>query len=361
MRSVSHAGGAHSDEDDQDYDDNDDKDEDSDDDSSDDENNSKFNYAPRDDEESDDNDSKCDSHRYSKFIDSLLLEDEEPPESYRVDWVKGKGAGRKANKGRPPQPDTTLMTADEAEEAIRKWEKNWKRDRDKLHRKSHGGRTMDGCSFKYGTTGYTGCISETFQQMVEVTNAPFLEGHTFPDKEIVLMRIVEEANLYGVWIKIIRSDGLQVDARGLNGYPFHVVAYYGTTAFRWKVTKCITWSGRQAYVPVLKGQKKGAGKGMGEGEDSAIPPLNVLDLPPPPPNEAVGDAFEDTLGGLEEGNFDEGPIPAETKIPVKMAKKPCTKSPIKEKGIVPLVHSAIAEAPNLACKEIMILPPALHH
>ncbi len=123
-QSVSHAGGAHSDEDNQDYDDDDGKDEDSDNDSSDDENNSESDYAPCDDEESDDNDSKCDSHRYSKFIDSLLLKDEEPPESYCVDWVKGKGAGRKANKGRPPWPDTTLMTADEAEEAIRKWEKD---------------------------------------------------------------------------------------------------------------------------------------------------------------------------------------------------------------------------------------------
>jgi hypothetical protein len=158
--------------------------------------------------------------------------------------------------------------------------------------------------------------------MVEVTDAPLLEGHTFPDKEIVLMRIMEEANLYGVWVKIIWSDGLQLDARGLNGDPFRVVAYYGTTVFKWKVTKCITQNGRLAYVLVLKGQKKGAGKVMGE--DSAIPPLNVSDLPPPPPNEAVGDAFEDTLDGLEEGNPDKGPIPMETKIPVKMAKKPRT-------------------------------------
>ena len=101
-RSVSHAGGAHSNEDNQDYDDNGGKDEDSDNDSSDDKNNSESDYAPRDDEESDDNDSNCDLHCYSKFIDSLLLEDEEPPESYHVDWVKGKGAGRKANNGRPP-------------------------------------------------------------------------------------------------------------------------------------------------------------------------------------------------------------------------------------------------------------------
>ncbi len=49
-RSVSCAGGAHSNEDNQDYDDNDGKDEDSDDDSSDDENNSESDYAPRDDE-----------------------------------------------------------------------------------------------------------------------------------------------------------------------------------------------------------------------------------------------------------------------------------------------------------------------
>ncbi len=99
---MSCAGGAHSDEDDQDYDDDDGKDEDSDNDNSDDENNSKSDYAPHDDKESDDNNSKCDSHCYSKFINSLLLEDEEPPESYCVDWVKGKGAGRKANKGHPP-------------------------------------------------------------------------------------------------------------------------------------------------------------------------------------------------------------------------------------------------------------------
>ncbi len=84
-RPVSFAGGARCDKDDQDYDDDDGEDEDSDDDNSDDENNSESDYAPSDDEESDHNNSKCDLHCYSKFIDSLLLEDEEPPEFYRVD------------------------------------------------------------------------------------------------------------------------------------------------------------------------------------------------------------------------------------------------------------------------------------
>ncbi len=52
------------------------------------------------------------------LADSLLLEDDEPSVSYRVDWVKGKGAGQKSIKGHPPKPDTTIMSADDAKDAI---------------------------------------------------------------------------------------------------------------------------------------------------------------------------------------------------------------------------------------------------
>ena len=40
------------------------------------------------------------------------------------------------------------------------------------------------------------------------------------------MRIREEAILYGVRIKIIRSDSVQVDVSGANGDPFHVRGTY---------------------------------------------------------------------------------------------------------------------------------------
>ena len=89
------------------------------------------------------------------------------------------------------------------------------------------------------------------------------------------MRVAEEANLYGVWIKIVRSDGLQVDVRGADGDPFHVLGYYGLTAHRWKVTKCITRNaGRMAYDPREKGMTKGKGKSWGK---DTIPPLAVAD------------------------------------------------------------------------------------
>ena len=82
-------------------------------------------------------------------------------------------------------------------------EKNWQ------------GIAVDSCSFVDGTVVYTGCTEDILGLMVDVPNTPLIERQTFTDKETLLMRrIVEEANLYGVWIKIVCSDGFQVDVRG---------------------------------------------------------------------------------------------------------------------------------------------------
>ena len=127
--------------------------------------------------------------------------------------------------------------------------------------------------------------------MVTVSSSPLLEGHTFPNKETLLMRVAEEANLFGVWIKIVRSDGLQVDVRGADGDLFHILGYYGLNPQRWKVTKCIIRNaGRMAYDPTEVDRTKGKGKKSGK---ETIPPLAVADLSPPPPNETLGDVFDD--------------------------------------------------------------------
>ena len=183
------------------------------------------NSSDDDAEEENSNEDVADPHNYSKLVDSTLLEDDKPTVSYCVDWVKRKGAGRKSIKGRPPKPDTTLMSAAEAKDALDRWEKDWKRDRDKLRRNR---QSNDGCSFvDGGSIEYTGCTEGILQPMVTVSDYPLLEGHTFPNKETLLMRVAEEANLFGVWTKIVHSDGLQVDVRGADGDPFHVLGYYG--------------------------------------------------------------------------------------------------------------------------------------
>jgi hypothetical protein len=228
-------------------------------------------------------------------------------------------------------------------------------DRDKLWRNRQS--DVDGCIFvDGGTLEYTGCTEGILQPMVTVSSSPLLEGHTFPDKETLLMRVAEKANLFGVWIKIVHSDGLQVDVRGADADPFHVLGYYGLNAHRWKVTKCITRNaGRMAYDPMEVDRTKGKGKGKSCGKET-IPPLAVADLSPPPPNKTLGDAF-DYLGGIEVGNPDRAkeeskPDGAATK---QMKKARRMKSPMKTKWIVLLVLSAISATPNLPSKEITAL------
>jgi hypothetical protein len=199
------------------------------------------------------------------------------------------------------------------------------------------------------------------QTMVTVSSSPLLEGHTLPNKETLLMRIAEEANLFGVWIKIVRSDGLQVDVRGADGDLFHVLGYYGLTAHRWKVTKCITRNaGRMVCDPGEVDRMKGKVKSCCA---ETIPPLAVADLAPPPPNKTVGDAFDD-LGGIavgnpdkaeEESNPDKAGMSIGHAITTKTKKARRMKSPIKTKWIVRLVLLAISSAQNLPSKEITAL------
>jgi hypothetical protein len=138
-----------------------------------------------------------------------------------------------------------------------------------------------------------------------------------------------------------------VDACGINGDSFHVLAYYTTTSSQWRVTKCITCTGRIEYVSKKKGN---------DGKEGPIPPIAVGDLPPPPPNETVLDVFNDAnvLGKIEEGNSDKAPchpqVPIEeelTAILGKKGKKPHTTSPIKTMWILPLLHAAISQTPKL--------------
>ena len=53
---------------------------------------------------------------------------------------------------------------------------------------------------------YTGVCMELLCPMTEVALFPLMEGHTFPNKEILLMRIAEEAKILGLQVGIKRSD-----------------------------------------------------------------------------------------------------------------------------------------------------------
>jgi hypothetical protein len=74
--------------------------------------------------------------------------------------------------------------------------------------------------------------------MIKVKATALKVGDTFLTKERMILRIFEEANLYGVRVVIKRRDTIQVDAHGLNEGSFHV---HGNFAIKtgWKVTVCV--------------------------------------------------------------------------------------------------------------------------
>ena len=70
--------------------------------------------------------------------------------------------------------------------------------------------------------------------MQEVDGYPLLAGHTFPGKDILHLRIAEEAMYCGIATRIIRSDDTNFTVVGVN---FYVRALF-TTMSGW-TTNCV--------------------------------------------------------------------------------------------------------------------------
>ena len=73
--------------------------------------------------------------------------------------------------------------------------------------------------------------------MTEVKLTPLKFGDNFPTKGFLILRIIEEANLYGVHIAFKRSDSFHVDVCGLNGDTFCVHANKKRNV-GWSVSVC---------------------------------------------------------------------------------------------------------------------------
>ena len=166
-----------------------------------------------------------------------------------------------------------------------------------------------------------------------------------------MIRIEEEANLYGVHLKTICSDGFQVLVKGVDGDSFHVKSVYGTWIGLWKVIKCCIRNNREQYVP---GEDCSDIKAKNGNADfpGGLEDLDETYLDPPPLGESVAGVFD----GIDEGIADEYSDDEEKKESIELADSPSkkvrVKSPIKAKWLLPIVHSSIADRPNISYKEI---------
>ena len=62
--------------------------------------------------------------------------------------------------------------------------------------------------------------------MTEVESSPLMLDHTFPTKEVLLLRITEEANLSGCHVSSKRSDDYRVQVVGSSDSLFKIYAVF---------------------------------------------------------------------------------------------------------------------------------------
>jgi hypothetical protein len=143
--------------------------------------------------------------------------------------------------------------------------------------------------------------------MSDVGVTQLLKGHIFPMKEILLIRIAEEAKFCGCQIAIVRSNNYQVYDQGCAGSLFEITAFCFVN-LGWKVTTIKTREATKAN------------------DD---------------PTEEVAYDSEEKVADEDEASLEED----DTNGKVKAVRQ---RAPIKSRWIVPLLLNEIAEKPNMS-------------
>ena len=60
----------------------------------------------------------------------------------------------------------------------------------------------------FGDKDYMGDVTHTLHPMAQVINFHLKKGHTFPDRDLIALRIAEEANCHGISFQMDKSNEL---------------------------------------------------------------------------------------------------------------------------------------------------------
>jgi hypothetical protein len=227
---------------------------------------------------------------------------------YRVCNTGEKGCPLSA-RGVPP-PDLSGMTQAKAKETMCQWRVVRKAYTDNKERERQKRASLG--SNESTDIEYSGVLYESLRLMTDVEMSPILVGHTFPTKEVLLIRIAEEANFCGCQIAIQRSDNFKVHAHGMDGSSFSIQA------------TCSTSSGWKATSRLTREVANADDNNIAQGGDADQACAN---------ND---EAFDENHDGDEEGDADSS------------KKGIQDRTALKERWLVPLVLREIAEKPNMS-------------
>lgn len=235
--------------------------------------------------------------------------------------------GRNLTKGGPERPDTSGMTKASAEAEIKKWRKARKKYTDGLlAAKAKMRNSLEEPDDYDDAVVYRGVTTPFLRTMADVEAQPMCVDHNYPTKEVLLLRIAEEANLYNVEVANVRSCNKRVYYDGRGGAQFHVRAR-STLDRGWVVKEYSRWTvpSRPPFGSTQPGDDDDEDEVRGNENES---------------NEDSDSEEDDILG--EEGDAENT---------TNRKKRRQRRSPIKSKMLVPLLKEAIAARPNMSHKE----------
>ncbi len=176
-------------------------------------------YDDQEDEEVDDHLSNLD---YSVPEGLVFSDDEdalriEPDSDNMLFWsLFPKDTSRTKNfvLGGPQPPDLSNYPKGERQEVWLAYKKKRKAYNDKEPYKRAKMAQESGLN----ATVYSGCNNDQLRMMNNVKSGLLLVGHSFSTKDILHLRVAEEANLQGIVMKVCRSNDQNFTASGVNFY-----------------------------------------------------------------------------------------------------------------------------------------------
>lgn len=135
-------------------------------------------------------------------------------------------------KGGPALPEYDGMTAAEADEARLNYNQEHKKFRDELRRKQRLKSTR-GNSFE--DAEYTGDLTPILCPIASVHSSHLKLGQTFPDWDLIILRVAEEANYCGISFSTNKNDDLKLHCNGPNSF---LVRATNSDKCGWTITKC---------------------------------------------------------------------------------------------------------------------------
>jgi hypothetical protein len=127
--------------------------------------------------------------------------------------ISGNGEKTKLIRGNvvlggQEEPDTTGMSAEEATDVIRRYNKDQKAytDKQKSDRQKQGNLLP--------SVRFSGTLSPSLRMESVVENCKLVVGNSFNDKTILCMRVMEEANQNGISVKTVRSNNYTLKVQG---------------------------------------------------------------------------------------------------------------------------------------------------